>query len=58
MTTTVDGRTGVQLAEDLLRGVGNEYMLAATRFLGAHRDGFGCGASPRTRNSRRPPAAR
>ncbi|WP_318199180.1 hypothetical protein [Streptomyces sp. SCL15-4] len=40
VTTTVDGRTGEQLAEDLLRGVGNEYMLAATRFLGAHRDGF------------------
>ncbi|MFD5328926.1 hypothetical protein [Streptomyces sp. NPDC127092] len=40
VTTMVDGRTGEQLAEELLRDVGNEYMLAATRFLGAHRDGY------------------
>ncbi|MFJ7069709.1 hypothetical protein [Streptomyces sp. NPDC101115] len=40
VTTMVDGRTGEQLAEELLQDVGNEYMLAATRFLGAHRDGY------------------
>ncbi|MFE7429801.1 hypothetical protein [Streptomyces sp. NPDC057545] len=41
MTTTVAGGiTGKQFAEKLLQGVGNEYMLAATRFLGAHRDGY------------------
>ncbi|MEU9274882.1 hypothetical protein [Streptomyces sp. NPDC048341] len=46
MTTTVtDGRTGEQLAEELLQGVGNEQMRAATRLLGAHRNGTGCGVS-------------
>ncbi|MFD8992267.1 hypothetical protein ACFVZ4_30000 [Streptomyces goshikiensis] len=40
MRAVVDGTTGEQLAEDLLRGVGNEGMRAATRLLGAHRDGF------------------
>ncbi|MFJ4745401.1 hypothetical protein [Streptomyces sp. NPDC088775] len=40
MTNTVDTTTGEQLAEDLLQGVGNEYMQAATRFLGAHRGGY------------------
>ncbi len=40
VTMVADGTTGKQLAEELLQGVGNEYMLAATRFLGAHRDGY------------------
>ncbi|RNG27763.1 hypothetical protein [Streptomyces botrytidirepellens] len=37
--TIADDRTGEQLAEELLRGVGNERMRAATRLLGAHRGG-------------------
>ncbi|MFI7020150.1 hypothetical protein [Streptomyces sp. NPDC050164] len=41
VTTMVeDGRTGGQLAEELLQGVGNEGMRAATRLLGAHRNGY------------------
>ncbi|MFD3700712.1 hypothetical protein ACFWUZ_32050 [Streptomyces sp. NPDC058646] len=40
MMAVTDGTTGKQLAEDLLRGVGNEGMRAATRLLGAHQDGF------------------
>ncbi|SEE59936.1 hypothetical protein SAMN04490357_7720 [Streptomyces misionensis] len=40
MTTVADGRTGEQLAEELLQGVGNEGMRAATRLLGAYRDGY------------------
>ncbi|MCX4481818.1 hypothetical protein OOK44_36185 [Streptomyces cellulosae] len=40
VTTVADDRTGEQLAEDLLQGVGNEGMRAATRLLGAHRNGF------------------
>lgn len=32
--------TGMELAEGLLRGVGSEGMRAATRLLGAHRDGY------------------
>ncbi|MGW8730548.1 hypothetical protein ACWGNF_31480 [Streptomyces sp. NPDC055808] len=35
-----DDATGGQLAEDLLKGIGNEAMRAATRLLGAHRGGF------------------
>ena len=35
-----DCRTGEQIAEDLLLGVGNERMRAATRLLGAHQDGY------------------
>ncbi|MFG3208039.1 hypothetical protein [Streptomyces sp. NPDC048192] len=38
--TDTDGRTGEQLAEKLLSGVGDERMRAATRLLGAHRDGY------------------
>ncbi|MFE4658180.1 hypothetical protein ACFRFJ_16035 [Streptomyces hydrogenans] len=40
MTNTVGTMAGRQLAEDLLVDVGNETMQAATRFLGAHRDGY------------------
>ncbi|MET9954486.1 hypothetical protein ABZ135_23485 [Streptomyces sp. NPDC006339] len=40
MTTVADDRTGEQLAEGLLQGVGNEWMRAATRLVGRHRDGF------------------
>ncbi|WP_071330921.1 hypothetical protein [Streptomyces sampsonii] len=40
VTTVADDRTGEQLAESLLEGVGNEGMRAATRLLGAHRNGF------------------
>ncbi|MFD3680226.1 hypothetical protein [Streptomyces sp. NPDC058613] len=40
MRAVVDGTTGEQLAEDLLRGVGNKWMQAATRLLGHHRDGY------------------
>ncbi|MFJ3861620.1 hypothetical protein ACIPRL_36025 [Streptomyces sp. NPDC090085] len=40
MTVTSEGTTGVELAESLLRGVGNEWMRAATRLLGKHRDGY------------------
>ncbi|AVI00058.1 hypothetical protein C5L38_33815 (plasmid) [Streptomyces sp. WAC00288] len=40
MTTVTGGKTGEELAEDLLRGVGNEWMRAATRLLGGHRDGY------------------
>ncbi|MYX48524.1 hypothetical protein [Streptomyces sp. SID8385] len=40
MTTVADDRTGEQLAESLLKNVGNEGMRAATRLLGAHRNGF------------------
>lgn len=40
MTTVANGMTGQQLAESLLRGVGNEEMRAATRLLGAHSDGY------------------
>ncbi|MFJ2193693.1 hypothetical protein ACIOJE_38055 [Kitasatospora sp. NPDC087861] len=32
--------SGAALAEDLLQGVGNEQMRAATRLLGAHRNGY------------------
>ncbi|PJM98484.1 hypothetical protein CG740_35075 [Streptomyces sp. CB01201] len=39
MINAVDGK-GQQLAEELLLDVGNEYMQAATRFLGAHRGGY------------------
>lgn len=39
-TTVADDRTGEQLAESLLEGVGDEGMRAATRLLGAHRNGF------------------
>ncbi|MEU2078584.1 hypothetical protein [Streptomyces sp. NPDC013489] len=35
-----DDATGEQIAESLLQDVGNEQMRAATRLLGAHRDGF------------------
>ena len=38
--TSTKVMTGAQLAEDLLADVGNEHMRAATRFLGAHRDGY------------------
>ncbi|MEV6357931.1 hypothetical protein [Streptomyces hydrogenans] len=37
--TTVN-RTGEELAEDLLHSVGSEGFRAATRLLGAHRDGW------------------
>ncbi|MYR41275.1 hypothetical protein [Streptomyces sp. SID5910] len=37
---TGDSTTGAELAADLLQGVGNENMRAATRLLGAHRGGF------------------
>ncbi|WP_331761888.1 hypothetical protein [Streptomyces sp. NBC_01546] len=40
VTMVADGRTGEQLAEGLLQGVGNEWMRAATRLLGNHRDGY------------------
>ncbi|MEU7354462.1 hypothetical protein ABZ663_29470 [Streptomyces albidoflavus] len=40
VTTVADDRTGEQLAESLMEGVGNEGMRAATRLLGAHRNGF------------------
>ncbi|MGW4186244.1 hypothetical protein ACWEK2_29245 [Streptomyces albidoflavus] len=40
VTTVADDRTGEQLAESLLEGVGAEGMRAATRLLGAHRNGF------------------
>lgn len=40
MTVTSDSITGAELAERLLQGVGNERMRAATRLLGAHRDGY------------------
>lgn len=40
VTTVADDRTGEQLAESLLQGVGNEWMRAATRLLGRHRDGY------------------
>jgi hypothetical protein len=36
-TTTI---TGPELADALLDGIGNEEMRAATRLLGAHRDGY------------------
>ncbi|MEE4597418.1 hypothetical protein V2J94_37020 [Streptomyces sp. DSM 41524] len=38
--TVTEDRTGEQLAEELLCGVGNERMRAATRLLGAHRGGY------------------
>ncbi|MCS0606007.1 hypothetical protein NX794_33085 [Streptomyces sp. LP11] len=38
--TSATKTSGEQLAEDLLANVGNEAMQAATRFLGAHRDGY------------------
>ncbi|MEF3118919.1 hypothetical protein [Streptomyces chrestomyceticus] len=38
--TVTDETTGQQLTESLLQGVGNEQMRAATRLLGAHRDGY------------------
>lgn len=37
---TGNSTRGAELAADLLRGVGNENMRAATRLLGAHRGGF------------------
>ncbi|MET7543803.1 hypothetical protein [Streptomyces sp. NPDC005507] len=37
---TTDIITGAELAETLLKGVGNEQMQAATRLLGAHREGY------------------
>ncbi|MFJ5952573.1 hypothetical protein [Streptomyces noursei] len=40
MLNATDTMTGEQFAEDLLNGVGNECMQAATRFLGAHRGGY------------------
>ncbi|MBT1184911.1 hypothetical protein HET69_12965 [Streptomyces sp. CJ_13] len=40
MTLTSEGTTGMELAESLLQGVGNEWMRAATRLLGKHRDGY------------------
>ncbi|MFI5748894.1 hypothetical protein ACIBBE_23865 [Streptomyces sp. NPDC051644] len=40
MTVTSESTTGDQLADSLLQGVGNEQMRAATRLLGAHRDGY------------------
>ncbi|MET7904620.1 hypothetical protein ABZS86_25410 [Streptomyces sp. NPDC005355] len=40
VTTVADDRTYEQLAEELLRGVGNARMRAATRLLGAHRGGY------------------
>ncbi|OLO25489.1 hypothetical protein PZ61_0238060 [Streptomyces sp. MNU77] len=40
VTTVANGRTGEQLAESLLQGLGNEWMRAATRLLGEHRDGY------------------
>ncbi|MER7577905.1 hypothetical protein [Streptomyces sp. NPDC126514] len=40
MMTATDDMTGGELAESLLRDVGNERMRAATRLLGAHRNGF------------------
>ncbi|MEU7260664.1 hypothetical protein AB0B21_33380 [Streptomyces rimosus] len=38
--TVTDEITGQQLTESLLKGVGNKQMWAATRLLGAHRDGY------------------
>jgi len=40
MTLPADLATGADLAEQLLRDVGNEQMRAATRLLGAHREGY------------------
>ncbi|MBT2545773.1 hypothetical protein J7E99_35125 [Streptomyces sp. ISL-44] len=40
MTTTVDEMSGWQLADMLLEGVSDDRMIAATRMLGSHRDGF------------------
>ncbi|WP_327419680.1 hypothetical protein [Streptomyces sp. NBC_01233] len=40
MTLTSEGTTGMELAQGLLQGVGNEWMRAATRLLGKHRDGY------------------
>ncbi|MFC6370555.1 hypothetical protein, partial [Nonomuraea thailandensis] len=40
VTMVADDRTGEHLAEDLLQSVGNEGMQAATRLLGAHRNGY------------------
>ncbi|MFH9871625.1 hypothetical protein ACH4NT_36810 [Streptomyces lydicus] len=40
VTVSEDSTTGGQLAESLLQGVGNEGMRAATRLLGAHRNGY------------------
>ena len=38
--TVTDDTTGEQLTERLLQGGGNEQMRAATRLLGAHRNGY------------------
>ncbi|MFF2411769.1 hypothetical protein [Streptomyces sp. NPDC058092] len=38
--TAIDTDSGPALAESLLHGVGNENWQAATRLLGAHRDGY------------------
>jgi hypothetical protein len=40
MTNAMETARGEQLAGELLQGVGNEGMRAATRLLGAYRDGF------------------
>ncbi|NUK05435.1 hypothetical protein [Streptomyces lunaelactis] len=40
MTVTSESTTGEELAASLLQGVGNEWMRAATRLLGKHRDGY------------------
>ncbi|QNA75381.1 hypothetical protein C8250_028950 [Streptomyces sp. So13.3] len=40
MTVTSESATGLELAESLLQGAGNEQMRAATRLLGAYRDGY------------------
>ncbi|MFB7867374.1 hypothetical protein [Streptomyces sp. NPDC056069] len=40
MVMATDDVTGGELAESLLRAVGDEGMRAATRLLGAYRDGF------------------
>ncbi|WP_405409034.1 hypothetical protein [Streptomyces decoyicus] len=40
VTVTSDEMTGTELAESLLQGAGNERMRAATRLLGAYREGF------------------
>ncbi|MFD7615802.1 hypothetical protein [Streptomyces sp. NPDC059802] len=38
--TAIDTDSGPALAESLLHGIGNENWQAATRLLGAHRDGY------------------
>ncbi|MFD8993528.1 hypothetical protein [Streptomyces abikoensis] len=40
MAVATGGMTGMELAEHLLRDMGNEWMRAATRLRGAHRNDF------------------